>query len=64
MRRWAALVALAAACEAAEPGMVDAFYLNQHEVTNEQYAAFGKVTGHRTQVHWPQDRVPEGTGPA
>jgi formylglycine-generating enzyme required for sulfatase activity len=36
------------------------FYLDQYEVTNEQYAAFVKATSHRPPYHWPEGRVPDG----
>ena len=32
---------------------VDPFYLDEHEVTNEQYAAFVKATRHRAPYNWP-----------
>ena len=39
---------------------VDAFYLDQHEVTNEEYARFVQATKHRAPYNWPQGRIPEG----
>ena len=39
---------------------VDPFYLDEHEVTNEQYAAFVKATRHRAPYNWPQGKVPDG----
>lgn len=39
---------------------IEPFYLDQHEVTNEQYAVFVKATKHRTPYHWPQGKIPEG----
>jgi formylglycine-generating enzyme required for sulfatase activity len=35
------------------------FYIGKYEVTNSQYAAFVKATGHRT-PHWSTDTVPPG----
>lgn len=37
---------------------ISAFYLDRSEVTNEQYAAFVKATGHRAPYNWPQGRIP------
>jgi formylglycine-generating enzyme required for sulfatase activity len=39
---------------------VDAFYLDEHEVTNEQYASFVKATRHRAPYNWPNSQIPEG----
>lgn len=39
---------------------VDAFYLDTFEVTNREYAAFVKATGHRAPYNWARGRVPEG----
>lgn len=39
---------------------VDAFYLDQYEVTNQQYAAFAKATSHRTPPNWIKGAVPPG----
>ena len=39
---------------------IDPFYLDEHEVTNEQYAAFVKATGRRAPYNWPKGKVPEG----
>src|SRR5712692_4430269 len=41
---------------------VDPFYLDEHEVTNEEYAAFVKATKHRAPYNWPKGAVPEGKG--
>jgi iron(II)-dependent oxidoreductase len=41
---------------------VDAFYMDEHEVTNEQYAAFVNATHHRCPYNWPQGKYPEGKG--
>ena len=39
---------------------VDAFYLDESEVTNEQYAAFVKATRHRAPYHWIKGQLPAG----
>jgi sulfatase modifying factor 1 len=39
---------------------IDAFYLDEHEVTNEQYAAFVKATRHRAPYNWPGGKIAEG----
>lgn len=39
---------------------VDAFYLDESEVTNEQYAAFVKAKKHRAPYHWVKGQVPTG----
>ncbi len=39
---------------------VDPFYLDQSEVTNQQYAAFTRTTGHRKPYHWRKGEIPEG----
>ena len=44
------------------PVTVDPFYLDEHEVTNEQYAAFVQATKHRAPYNWPKGQVPEGKG--
>src|SRR6266851_2059996 len=39
---------------------VDPFYLDEHEVTNEEYAAFTKATGHRVPYNWPKGNIQAG----
>jgi len=39
---------------------VDPFYLDEHEVTNAEYAAFTKAAHHRTPYHWKKGQLPEG----
>jgi len=39
---------------------VDAFYLDEREVTNQQYLAFVKATRHRAPYNWPKGEVPAG----
>ncbi len=39
---------------------VDAFYLDEHEVTIGEYAAFVKATRHRTPPVWPEGKPPAG----
>jgi formylglycine-generating enzyme required for sulfatase activity len=41
---------------------VDAFYLDETEVTNERYAAFIAATKHRAPYHWIKGQMPEGKG--
>jgi formylglycine-generating enzyme required for sulfatase activity len=41
---------------------VDAFFMDEHEVTNEQYASFVKATRHRTPYHWVKGHIHEGKG--
>jgi formylglycine-generating enzyme required for sulfatase activity len=41
---------------------IDAFYLDQAEVTNFRYAAFAKATRHRAPYHWRKGVMPEGKG--
>ena len=38
----------------------DAFYIDQYEVTNEQYAAFLLATSRTTPWHWANTEVPKG----
>ncbi len=40
--------------------IIDAFYLDQAEVTNQRYAAFAKATRHRTPYHWRNGVLPQG----
>src|SRR5207245_3559835 len=42
------------------PIRVDPFYLDEHEVTNEMYAAFVAATKHRPPYNWPKGKIPEG----
>jgi sulfatase modifying factor 1 len=39
---------------------VDPFYLDEHEVTNEQYAVFVNATKHRAPYNWPAGQLPPG----
>ncbi|MGH8246460.1 MAG: formylglycine-generating enzyme family protein, partial [Gammaproteobacteria bacterium] len=39
---------------------VDAFYLDDREVTNQEFAAFVKATRHRPPPHWAKGQVPAG----
>ena len=39
---------------------VDGFYLDEHAVTNQEYAVFVKAAKHAAPYNWPQGRVPEG----
>ncbi len=39
---------------------VDPFYMDEHEVTNAEYAAFVRATRHRTPYNWPDGAVPPG----
>lgn len=40
---------------------VDPFLIDEHEVTNRQYATFVKATGHAPPLHWGGDTPPAGT---
>ncbi len=42
------------------PIHIDPFYLDEHEVTSEQYAEFVKATKHRPPYNWPQGKIPVG----
>jgi formylglycine-generating enzyme required for sulfatase activity len=37
---------------------IDEFWLDEREVSNEEYAAFVKATGHRAPHHWPKGVLP------
>jgi formylglycine-generating enzyme required for sulfatase activity len=39
---------------------IDAFYMDESEVTNQQYQNFVKATGHRPPYHWIKGAIPEG----
>lgn len=39
---------------------LDAFYIDQHEVTNRAYKVFCSETGHRKPSHWSNGSVPSG----
>src|SRR5262245_61803051 len=39
---------------------VSAFYLDENEVTNGQYLAFVKATGHKAPYNWPKGELPTG----
>ncbi len=43
-----------------KPIRVDPFYLDEHEVTNEQYAAFVQATKHRAPYNWPRRQGSSG----
>jgi formylglycine-generating enzyme required for sulfatase activity len=40
---------------------LDSFYLDQYEVTNEQYKAFVEATRYPPPLHWTNGMYPEGT---
>jgi formylglycine-generating enzyme required for sulfatase activity len=42
------------------PIRVDPFHIGEHEVTNEQYAAFVVSSKHRVPYHWRRGAIPEG----
>lgn len=37
---------------------LDSFWLDEREVSNEEYAAFVQATGHRAPHHWPKGVLP------
>jgi formylglycine-generating enzyme len=39
---------------------IDAFYLDESEVTNQRYAAFVSSTGHRAPYYWRDAKTPPG----
>jgi formylglycine-generating enzyme len=39
---------------------VDPFYMDESEVTNQQYQNFVKATGHRAPYHWIKGAIPQG----
>jgi sulfatase modifying factor 1 len=39
---------------------LDAFYIDETEVTNERYAAFVQATGHRPPYYWREGKLPAG----
>ncbi len=39
---------------------LDAFWLDEREVNNADYAAFVKATGHRAPYNWPKGVIPAG----
>ncbi len=39
---------------------VPSFFIDKHEVTNEEYLAFVEETGHRFPAHWADGDIPEG----
>ncbi|MGH9722400.1 MAG: formylglycine-generating enzyme family protein, partial [Bryobacteraceae bacterium] len=41
---------------------IDPFYLDEHEVTNEEYAGFVAEAHHRPPYHWPEGKFPAGKG--
>lgn len=43
-----------------KPVTVDPFYLDVHEVTNEEYGKFVSASGHRAPYNWPAGKVPPG----
>jgi formylglycine-generating enzyme required for sulfatase activity len=42
------------------PITIDPFYLDEHEVTNEQYLKFLKATGRKRPFHWIEGEVAKG----
>src|SRR5215472_19059158 len=41
---------------------LDAFYMDQYEVTNEQYARFVEATARAKPWHWGDNKIPQGQG--
>src|SRR5687767_13525926 len=39
---------------------IDAFYLDQYEITNEEYATFAEATGAQKPWYWPGGRIAKG----
>ncbi|MBI5641959.1 MAG: formylglycine-generating enzyme family protein [Deltaproteobacteria bacterium] len=42
--------------------MVEAFYLDGYEVTNQRYKAFVDATGYPAPDHWKEGKIPQGKG--
>ncbi len=39
---------------------LESFYIGKYEVTNQEYEAFVKATGHRAPAHWVGTQIPSG----